>query len=212
MPSDSKGRRSLAVGGRSSADRTDERERLLAAAMEVLHRSGWWGFKVESVLKLAGLSTRSFYRHFGKKTDLLFALLEIEYAAASARLRSHTESVDSPAEKVRAYISAVIDTAYVEELARPSSLFSTHWRELLPEYPDGIERCTAQMMAPLVEAITLGKATGEFDSEDPVDDARTIYLLVASVTADQATLHGATPRAEVENMLLPFIFRTIGMG
>src|ERR1700758_1615923 len=37
-----------------------ERDKLLKAAMEVLQRSGWWGFKVESVLRQAGLSTRSF--------------------------------------------------------------------------------------------------------------------------------------------------------
>ena len=62
-----------------SADANTERERLLRSAKQVLERSGWWGFKVESVLRQAGLSTRSFYRHFEKKSDLLVALLEMEF-------------------------------------------------------------------------------------------------------------------------------------
>jgi hypothetical protein len=66
------------------------------------------------------------------------------------------------------------------------------------------------VIAPLAEAIAEGTASGEFDSDDPVDDARAIYFLVASVTADQATLRPATPRDEIEHMLLPFIARIIG--
>jgi hypothetical protein len=37
----------------------DERDRLLAAAQQVLGRTGWSGFEVEGELRQAGLSTRS---------------------------------------------------------------------------------------------------------------------------------------------------------
>lgn len=188
-----------------------ERQRLLTAAMEVLQRSGWWGFKVESVLRQARLSTRSFYRHFEKKTDLLLALLEHELGGAAVSLGRKTAAGPTPSDRVRAYITATIDMAYHEELAKPSSLFASHWRELLPEYPDEIDRCTERMIAPLVEAIVDGKASGELRSEDPVADARAIFYLVSSVTADQATLGGATPREDVEHMILPFISRAIGL-
>ncbi|BBZ14967.1 TetR/AcrR family transcriptional regulator [Mycobacterium branderi] len=188
-----------------------ERNKLLNAAMQVLQRSGWWGFKVESVLRQAGLSTRSFYRHFEKKSDLLLALLEVELGGAAVGLRRQTAAADTPSDKVRAFVAAIIDMAYREDLAKPSSLFASHWRELLPEYPEAIDRCIERMMAPLVEAITEGRARGELQSDDPVADARAIFFLVSSMTADQATLGGATPRAEIEHIVLPFISRAIGL-
>jgi AcrR family transcriptional regulator len=188
-----------------------ERSKLLRAAMEVLQRSGWWGFKVESVLRQAGLSTRSFYRHFEKKSDLLLALLEFELGGAAVSLGRLTASADTPSDKIRAYVSATIDMAYRADLAKPSSLFASHWRELLPEYPEAIDRCTQRLIAPLVEAITEGKARGEFQSEDPAADARAIFYLVASMTADQAALGGSTPREDLVHIVMPFISRSIGM-
>lgn len=188
-----------------------ERSRLLTAAMDVLQRSGWWGFKVGSVLRQANLSTRSFYRHFEKKSDLLLALLEVELGGAAVNLRRVTAAAGTPSDKVRAYVAATIDLAYREDLAKPSSLFASHWRELIPEYPDAIDRCTERMMAPLVEAITEGRARGEFRSDDPVADARAVYFLVGSMTADQAASGGAMPREELEHVVMPFISRAIGL-
>jgi AcrR family transcriptional regulator len=195
---------------RSAAD--GERTQLLAAARQVLDRSGWWGFKVESVLKQAQLSTRSFYRHFEKKTDLVLALLELELGGAAVHLRRVTATDADPADRVRAFIGATIDMAYREDLAKPSSLFAAHWRELLPEYPDAINDCINLMIAPLVDAIRDGVAAGVFTTPDPDADAWAVFYLVASMTADQAALGGSTPRAEVEHILLPFIARALGVG
>ena len=211
-PTDSGPAGQLPDATRRCAETPDgERERLLTAAMQVLERSGWWGFKVESVLKQANLSTRSFYRHFEKKTDLLLALLEVELNGAAVALGKRTAAADSPADKVRTYIAATIDMAYREDLVKPSSLFASHWRELLPEYPEAINRCTERLIAPLAGAIEAGVANGDFTSADALADARAIFYLVAGITADQATLGGATPREEIEHMVLPFIGRAIGL-
>ena len=194
----------------TSAAVQDERTQLLTAARQVLDRSGWWGFKVESVLKQAQLSTRSFYRHFEKKTDLLLALLELELGGAAVHLRRVTATDADPADRVRAFVAATIDMAYREDLAKPSSLFAAHWRELLPEYPDTINECINVMVAPLIDAIRDGVATGVFTTPDPDADALAVFYLVASMTADQAAQGGSTPRAEIEHILLPFIARALG--
>lgn len=188
-----------------------ERQRLIEAAKQVLQRSGWWGFKVEGVLRQAGLSTRSFYRHFEKKNDLLVALLEVELSGAAAWVRRRLDAAGTPADKIMAYVATTIDMAYREDLARPSSLFAAHWRELLSEYPDVIDRSNQYFIAPLADAIESGVATGQLTSADPQADARAIYYLVAGVTADQASLGGATPREEIERMVVPFIRRAIGI-
>ena len=188
-----------------------ERKQLLTAAMEVLQRSGWWGFKVESVLRQAGLSTRSFYRHFEKKNDLLLALLEHEVGGAAINLRRVTAAADTPSDKVRAYVAAIIDLAYSADLMKPSALFASHWRELLPEYPQAIDRSTRWMLAPLVEAITEGHANGEFLTEDPTADGWAIFYLVSAITADQAAIGGSISRADFEHIVMPFISRAIGL-
>lgn len=206
--------KSLCARPTSRADSVDksatERERLLTAAIQVLERSGWWGFKVEGVLKQAHLSTRSFYRHFEKKTDLLLALLERELGGVAIVLRKRTAAADHPAGMVRAYIAATIDFAYREDLAKPSSLFASHWRELLPAYPEAVNACIERFIAPLTEAIQAGIASGDFTSEDSDADARAIFHLVAGVTADQAVL-GSVPRDEIERIVLPFVCRAIGL-
>lgn len=192
------------------AKATDERSRLLTAATQVLQGSGWWGFKVESVLRRAGLSTRSFYRHFEKKNDLLMALLEVELDRAADCLHRATIAADTPWEKVRAYVDTTLDLAYREDLVKAASLFALHWRELLPDYPNEIRRCTERMRAPLVEAIIEGHTHGDFHSDDPVADARAIFHLVASMMADQTASGGATPREKLEHILIPFISRALG--
>jgi AcrR family transcriptional regulator len=188
-----------------------ERKQLLAAAKLVLERSGWWGFKVDSVLREARLSTRSFYRHFDKKSDLLLALLEMELGGATVKLRRVTAASDSPSGRIHAYVAATIDMAYEAELAKPSSLFASHWRELLPEYGDEIGRIIDDMMAPLVDAIADGARTGDLASDDPKADAAAIFYLVAGMTADQAVAGGTKPREEIEHIVLPFIERAIGL-
>jgi len=203
--------KSAAVAG-SGAEVDPERAQLVSAAKQVLERSGWWGFKVESVLRQAQLSTRSFYRHFEKKSDLLLALLEFELGGAAVHLRRVTATGDTPSNRVRAFIAAVVDMGYREELSKPSSLFASHWRELLPEYPEAIDRCTRAMFEPLVEAIRDGAASGEFTSVDPDADARAVFHLVSTLTADQATLGGSTPREDLEHIVLPFIARALGMS
>lgn len=195
-----------------SERKADERQKLLEAAKAVLERSGWWGFKVESVLRQARLSTRSFYRHFDSKTDLLMALLQEELGGAAVRLRRVTAAAGTPVEKIHAFVAATIDLAYRESSAKPSSLFASRWRDLLPDYPDEIERCIQNVMAPLVEAVRDAASIGAIKSADAEADARVIFHLVASMTADQAAGGARTPRAEIEELATSFIDRAIGLA
>lgn len=199
------------VTGRRSVIDDDERAKLVVAAKEVLERSGWWGFKVESVLRQAHLSTRSFYRHFEKKTDLLAALMEMELGGAAVKLRRLGAMGASYTERIDNYIGGLIDMAYEAELSRPSSLFASHWREMLPEYGEAIDRCVQQMLQPLIDVIVEGGQSGELMSPDPIADAKAVFYLVASMTADQAVIGGAIPRAELERCTIPFVHRAIGL-
>lgn len=198
----------------SSAD-AGERERLLAATRQVLDRNGWWGFKVDTVLKQAGLSTRSFYRHFDKKDDLLAAVLDEELSDIATRLHAATSGAATGSDKVRAYVTTTIDiTVGADGLGQSSShpLIAANWREMIAEYPDTVEHCTEKLIAPLTAAIESGRAAGEFDSEDPATEARTIFYMLWSMTADLSALATQPKKDEFERTAMDFVTRALRMS
>lgn len=196
---------------RPSIDAEAERRLLLEGAMAVLERSGWWGFKVESVLRQAGLSTRSFYRHFEKKNDLLMSLLESEVDRTATEIARVTEAAGTPSDGVRAYIGAMFDLAYHPKLAKRVVLFGSHWREMQLIYPERLHRCNQRMASPLKDVLREGKNCGEFCTEDPLATAKAVYCLITGMTTDQAIVGGTTSREELERIVMPFIGRAVGL-
>jgi AcrR family transcriptional regulator len=186
-----------------------ERLQLMAAAEQVLERGGWWGFKLESVLRQARLSTRSFYRHFDGKEDLLSALLEGELLAIADYLKSLGDNASSPVERVWLYIDSLIDLSFDQRIVKPASLFALHWRKLLPEYPDVVQRCTLALTTPLAGVLDEGHRAGALSCSDPAADAKAIFFLISSTVFDRPNLTGQDPRALAEHIVLPFVQRAL---
>jgi AcrR family transcriptional regulator len=187
----------------------DERLRLMAAAEQVLARGGWWGFKLESVLRQAQLSTRSFYRHFDGKDDLLSALLEGELLAIADYLRLLGDKASSPVERVWLYVEALIDLSFDQRIIKPASLFALHWRKLLPEHTAVVERCTQALTAPLADALEQGSRAGALACSDPAAEAKAIFFLVSCTVFDRPNVIGQDPRALAEHTVLPFVARAL---
>jgi len=186
-----------------------ERLQLMAAAEQVLERGGWWGFKLDSVLRQARLSTRSFYRHFDGKDDLLSALLEGELLAIADYLKSLGGNASSPTERVWLYIDALIDLSFDHRIVKPASLFALHWRKLLPEYPAVVQRCTLALTTPLAGALDEGRRAGTVSCSDPAADAKAIFFLISSTVFDRPNLAGQAARASAEHIVLPFVERAL---
>lgn len=186
-----------------------ERLQLMAAAEHVLARGGWWGFKLESVLRQARLSTRSFYRHFDGKDDLLSALLEGELLAIADYLRLLGHNATSPIERVWLYIEALIDLSFDQRIIKPASLFALHWRKLLPEHTEVVERCTHALTMPLAEALDQGHRAEALVCPDPAAEATAIFFLISSTVFDRPNVAGQDSRALAEHTILPFIARAL---
>lgn len=187
-----------------------ERRRLLAAATVVLQRRG--DFKVGSVLRQAGLSTRSFYRHFETKNDLVLTLLEEGLGDIAVMLRRATAAADTPLERAHTWVRTTIGIPYRQDMAKRARMYAMNLRNLRSEYPEAIERCVEITRAPLVDALAEGSACGQLHSDDPLADATAIFRLVTSMTADQAVTLGAVPREEIERAVMPFVSRAIKLG
>jgi len=190
-------------------DHNTERLQLMAAAEQVLARGGWWGFKLGSVLRQARHSTRSFYRHFDGKDDLLSALLEGELIAIAEYLRLLGENVASPVERVWLYIEALIEMSFDQRIIKPASLFAVHWRKLLPDYPEVVQRCKDALTAPLADALTEGHRSGALQCSDPAAEATAIFYLVSSTVFDRPNVAGRDSRLIVERSILPFVARAL---
>lgn len=192
-------------------NRDSERDLLMVAAKRVLTRDGRPGFKVDAILKESGLSTRSFYRHFEKKDDLLFAILAEILDEQEGRLRNAMATADSFGDKIEAYLITSIDTAYNPKLTKRTSLFALHWRELIAEYPEATRAGAEKMIAPLLEVMQAGKEAGEIDCDDPLAEARALFYMLLSIDSDHAVLGDPGSQHEVERMIFSFISRAIGL-
>jgi len=168
----------------------DAAERLVDAAWSVLERTGFDGFKVASVIRAAGLSTKTFYRHFESKDALLLALLLDEMARAAAGLRARVAAAPSNAEAVRVWVAGVMRAATRPDLRRRARLFSS-LGDVAERFPDEVVAGRRALLDPLVDVLARGREAGEFPLADPEPDAVAIYQLSGGMLRE--LLDGTAP-------------------
>lgn len=172
--------------------RPDEADRLISAAWDVLERTGFEGFKVASVIRAAGSSTKAFYRHFGSKDAMLLALLLDETKRASIRFAARIAGTSSPTDAVNMWIATMIGAAARPDLAARSRLFAS-LGQINSGFPAQVVEARRPMLAPLVQALRDGLASGEFPLAQPEADAALIMPLCGGVLRD--LLDGTTASA-----------------
>ena len=78
--------------------------RFLAVAMELLEETGGIDFTVQDVVERSDLNLRSFYKYFGGKQDLIFALFESLMAQFVEGIEVEVSKIDDPFERLETYI------------------------------------------------------------------------------------------------------------
>lgn len=101
------------VADRRKAQQERQRTRLVLAAGETFVELGYASATVADILKLAGMSRRSFYEFFTSKEDVLLALLDEIVVEVRGEAMTLTRGVDDPLE-----VAVLIMTAYVRVAAR----------------------------------------------------------------------------------------------
>lgn len=92
-------RRGRAPQGRPGRD--DKRARILAAAVKVFARKGWFASRVSDVARAAGVADGTIYLYFQGKEDLLVSLFEEVMAEHVARARAELLRAEGAPEKLR---------------------------------------------------------------------------------------------------------------
>ncbi|MDO8390387.1 MAG: TetR/AcrR family transcriptional regulator [Actinomycetota bacterium] len=187
-----------------------EAQQLLGAAWRVLERSNFETCKVERVMKEAGVSARTFYRYFADKDELLLALMCDEMARSSRYLTAAVAEGATCADKVRAWITAVIGAADDPRRSARARLFSSQ-QPMTRKYPAELAESTAMLTAPLRAALEQGAASGEFPFADAERDTELIYSLTGGEMTGALTAHPQHSTAERIDATVAFVLRSLGV-
>lgn len=177
---------------RSMVDRqaiaSAEVERIVSATYEVIQRTGSFDPTMRDILQQAGLSTQAFYRHFPSKDDLLVAILDDGQRRLVSYLEHRMAAAASPADRIRAWVSGVLNQATDKGAAARTRPFLVHQQRLADQFPAEQAATVALLSGLLVDAIR------DLDPPptDPRRDAEAIYQLTFGLMR-QHVLAGSKP-------------------
>ena len=181
----------------------DEVERLLDAGLEVMQAAGdTVGPKVADVVRRAGLSNQSFYRHFASKDDLVAAVVEAGAWRLVGYLDHQVAKVSDPNAKIRAWVLGVVSQGANPAVARATRAVMWNMRQL----PAGM----AHRIRPSALEQLLIEPLAAAGSADPERDAEAISSVVFGRL--EAFLWVAPPSEEDIAHLLGFVDRAINLG
>jgi AcrR family transcriptional regulator len=160
-----------------------ERDRLLIALLEVLHRNAGNDVTVADILEAAGLSTRSFYRHFETKETAIRALYKRDAELFSAHLWRRVDAANGPAEALEVWLYELLGLGYDRRRAERVLAMSTPFVDRVVSGTPEEQLGTDLLEQPLRSVLESGLAQGLFPLARPERDIRTIRALAFETVA-----------------------------
>lgn len=166
----------------AARDRSSQRaRRLVDAARTLAAESGSSAFTVADVAARAGLSLRSFYRHFAGKDDLFLALFEEEARTGAELLAETLGGVHSPLERLRRYVVG-LSGLMVTGSGYASLLVREHLR-LGESRAEELRVALAPLIDMLDVELTAAAAAGDIRAVDRHDTVILFALILSHVHA-----------------------------
>jgi len=197
--------------GRPRRFEADEELRiLLDAALVVMERNGYADATVADILRQADVSTRSFYRHFETKDQLLCALFRRDAEAAAARLNAKVEAAANPRAALDAWIDEILSFGHHARKASRVMVLGSPAAMKADGYAEEMHHAAQLLLAPLETVLAAGAADGSFPLADPVADAPLVQSVVwAAAGLDAGRIK---PRlAERSRQVRSFCERALGL-
>jgi AcrR family transcriptional regulator len=185
---------------------------LLDAALVVMERNGYQEAAVADVLAEASLSTRSFYRHFESKDQLLCALFRRETEGAAARLNAKVDAAGDPRSALDAWIDEILSFGHHRVKASRVSVLGSAAAMKAEGYTDEMRHASKLLLAPLQSLLVDGAADGSFPLADPAADAPMIQSVVWAAAGLNPSRETPTSRAEASRQVRSFCERALGVG
>ena len=199
------------VGRPRRFEAEDELRILLDAALVVMERNGYADAAVADILREADLSTRSFYRHFESKDQLLCALFRREAEAAAARLQAKVEAAGHPRAALDAWIDEILSFGHHRVKAARVSVLGSPGAMRAEGYAEEMRHASRLLMVPL-EALLAGvppTAPSRWPTLRPM--RRSIQSVVWAAAGLNPARESRTSRAEAARDVRSFCERALGV-
>jgi AcrR family transcriptional regulator len=183
---------------------------LLDAALVVMERNGYQEAAVADVLAEANLSTRSFYRHFESKDQLLCALFRRETEGAAARLNAKVDAAENPRSALDAWIDEILSFGHHRVKASRVSVLGSPAAMKAEGYADEMRHASKLLLAPLETVLAEGVADGSFPLADPAADAPLIQSVVWAAAGLTPSRDAPTARGDASRHVRSFCERALG--
>lgn len=193
-------------------DEASELQGILDAAITVMRRNDYQDVTVADILGEAGMATRSFYRHFDSKDQLLCALYRRDAERASERMRTHLEDASTPRAALEVWVDEILSFGYQPERAsRVAVLGSVSAMRAEGSLEEAL-RAGELLMRPLIDILESGRRDGSFQLvERPEEDAAMVRAITWA-TAGLGQQHRAHAElAAARRAVLSFCFRALGI-
>ena len=190
----------------------DELRILLDAALVVMERNGYTDAAVADILDEAALSTRSFYRHFESKDQLLCALFRREADAAATRLRAKVDGTRTPREALRVWIDEILSFGHDGAKAARMRVLGSPGAMRAEGYAQEMHHAARILTAPLEDLLSRGAADGSFPGADPAADAPLIQSVVWAAAGLNAARDTPSSRAQAARQVRSFCERALGVA
>ncbi len=188
----------------------DELRILLNAALVVMERNGYSDAAVADILREADLSTRSFYRHFESKDQLLCALFRREADAAAARLQAKVDAASSPRAALDAWIDEILSFGHHRVKAARVSVLGSPGAMKAEGYAEEMRYASRILTAPLEDLLRRGAADASLPLADPVADAPLIQSVVWAAAGLNPARDKPSSSAEAARHVRSFCERALG--
>jgi AcrR family transcriptional regulator len=189
----------------------DELRILLDAALVVMERNGYVDAAVADILREADLSTRSFYRHFESKDQLLCALFRREADAAAALLQVKVDAAATPREALDAWIDEILSFGHHRVKVARVSVLGSPGAMKAEGYVDEMRHASSVLRAPLEAVLRDGSADGSFPLADPANDAPLIQSVVWAAAGLSPVRNKPASRSEAMRQVRSFCARALGV-
>jgi AcrR family transcriptional regulator len=188
----------------------EELQLLLDAAFEVIRRKGYGEATVGDILAESGLSTRSFYRHFGSKDELLHALFRRDAEQFAAAVKQRVEAAPNPAAALEVWIDEILGFGFDRPRTRRAAVLGSAAAKSSLD-PDETRRALQLLVEPLVGVLTAGAADGSFPLVEPDGDAGLVSALAWETSARLGEVSARTAKQELRSQLLSLVHRALGV-
>jgi AcrR family transcriptional regulator len=191
-------------------EEADELRLLLDAGLVVMERNGYQDAAVADILGEADLSTRSFYRHFESKDQLLCALYRREAEAAAERLVAKVEAAPDPRLALQAWIEEIMSFQRHRKKAARVAVLGSPGAMRAVGYADETRHAASLLVAPLEALLAAGKDDGSFPLADPATDAPLVQSVAWAAAGLNPLRETIAPRAGSVRAIQSFCLRALG--